>query len=506
MTPRRLLHGFLRPARTGSPGSPRGPGSRRGPGSPRSSAAGRFAALLLLAPLVACGSDAPTDPGTPEPPVPAPIVLETSGLLPGGQGVLVSVGFAAFELIPAVDAGGAAIPGRWTNFRVTIDGAEVDSRRLEPTRIEFDVPVQPAGDVTIQAETPAVLATMDGRVRGLLTSRRVDDCAANDFTTLASVGDQVVLSLFCPADEAETDWRLGYAAVRPGAETPEGAALTWFDGLFLDDEDAAGMRTAVIHPGPSTRAGHFVARRPGPSSEPLDMWLWRAGSDPAPVEPRTCFPDGSGDDVTSAVADLDGACLAFQSGFLRRDATPIAECCNADGRVTFVLSGDGSAALRRVEDLVVFGPDGRIDFRIPYGRTIEDVRFSLNGDRVFVAVAATGGGAQPAASFLDVRDRVTSELLQRLEFDGRVGAIAAVDDRLWLAREPSGGGPFVIELYDQATLELERTLRLPREAFVPPQDTFTGEIAVLQQSAERTRLHLTSVVGGIVRSDVIEVF
>ena len=451
--------------------------------------------LGLLAPLAACGSDIPTEPN--EPPGAAPAFLESSELLPGGQGVLVSAGFVGLELVPAVGDDGAAIPGRWTNLQVTIDGVEVDSRRLGDTRIEFDVPVRPAGDVSVRVETPAAASTTTGRVRGLLASRRVEDCAAHDFTTLVGVGDEVVLSLFCPADAAETDWRLGYAAVRPGAEDPE---LRWFDGLYVDDEDSDGMRTAVIHPGPSTRAGHFVARRPGPSSEPLDMWVWKAGEEPAPVEPLTCFPDTSGDDVTSATADLDGTCVAFQAGFLRRDGTTIAECCPADVRAAFVLSSDGSAALRHVADLVVFDPRGRIDYRIPYGQIIDDVAFSRNAQRVFVAA----GGS--SSSIVDVRDRETSELLGRLELEGRVTTLTVADSRLWLTREPAGDGPFAVELYDAATLVLRRTIRLPRESFAPPQEALTGEMAVLLQNDEGTRLHLTSVVGGIVRSDVIEVF
>lgn len=454
-----------------------------------------FCVLALLGPLGACGSEMPTE--SPEPPLAAPAFLESSGLLPGGQGVLVSAGFVDLELTPAVDEGGSVIPDRWTNLRVTIDGTEVDSRRFDATRVEFDVPVRTAGDVTVRVETLASVSTMTGRVRGLLSSRRVDDCAANDFTTLVALADEVVLSLFCPFDAAETDWRLGYASVRPGADDP---ALRWIDDLYLDDESADGQRTAVIHPGPSTRAGHFVARRPGPSSEPLDMWVWTAGAEPAPVEPLTCFPDASGDDVSSAPADLDGLCLAVQVGLLRRDAVPIAECCPADARAAFVLSSDGSAALRHVADLVVFDPQGRIVYRLPYGQIIDDVRFSTNGNRVFIAVGGT------SSSRVDVRDRETSELLDRLEFEGRVTTLAVVGNRLWLTREPVGDGPFAVELYDARTLSLQRTLALPRAGLAPPGDELTGEMAVLQENGARTRLYLTSIVGGIVRSDVIEVF
>lgn len=458
----------------------------------------KLLALALLAPLAACASDIPTEPTEPnEPPGAAPAFLESSELLPGGQGVLVSAGFVGLELVPAVGDDGAAIPDRWTNLQVAIDGTEVDSRRLGDTRIEFDVPVRPAGDVSVRVETPAAVSTTTGRVRGLLASRRVDDCASNDFTTLVGVGDEVVLSLYCPVDAAETDWRLGYASVRPGAEDP---ALRWFEGLYVDAEDAGGMRTAVIHPGPSTRAGHFVARRAGPSSEPLDMWVWKAGEEPAPVEPLTCFPEASGDDVTSATADLDGTCVAFQAGFLRRGGTTIAECCPADARATFVLSSDGSAALRHVADLVVLDPQGRIDYRIPYPQIIDDVAFSRNGQRVFVAA----GGS--SSSIVDVRHRETSELLDRLELDGRVTTLAVIDSRLWLTREPAGDGPFAIELYDAETLVLQRSIPLPRASLAPPGDALTGEMAVLRQNDEGTRLHLTSVVGGIVRSDVIEVF
>lgn len=455
-----------------------------------------FVCALVGPALGACGSDAPTEP-PPPPPSEAPVFLESSELLPGGQGVLVSAGFVELELTPAVDDGGAVIPDRWTNLRVTIDGTEVDSRRFDATRLEFDVPVRPAGDVTVRVETAAAVSTMTGRVRGLLASRRVDECAANEFTTLLALDDEVVLSLFCPADEEETDWRLGYASVRPGAEDP---SLRWFDGLFLDDESADGMRTAVIHPGPSTRAGHFVARRPGPSSEPLDMWVWNAGAAPAPVEPLTCFPDTSGDDVSSAPADLDGACVAFQAGFLRRDGTPIAECCSADARAVFVLSPDGSAALRHVADLVVFDAAGRIVYRLPYGQIIDDVEFSGDGQRVFVALGGT------TSSHVDVRDRETSELLDRLELEGRVSTLAVAGNRLWLTREPAGDGPFAVELYDARTLELQRTIALPRAGFAPPGDGLTGEMAVLQENGNGTRLYLTSLVGGIVRADVIEVF
>lgn len=457
-----------------------------------------FCVLALLGPLGACGSEMPTEaPEPPEPPVGAPVFLESSELLPGGQGILVSAGFVEFELTPAVDENGAVIPARWTNLRVTIDGTEVDSRRFDATRMEFDVPVRMAGDATVRVETPATVSTTTGRVRGLLSSRRVDDCAAHDFTTLVALEGEVVLSLYCPFDAAETDWRLGYASLSPGADDP---ALRWIDGLYLDDESADGQRTAVIHPGPSTRAGHFVARRPGPSSEPLDMWVWAAGAEPAPAEPLTCFPDASGDDVSSAPADLDGSCVAFQAGFLRRDAVPIAECCPADGRAVFVLSSDGSAALRHVADLVVFDPQGGIVYRLPYGQIIDDVRFSANGDRVFVAVGGT------SSSRVDVRDRETSELLDGLDLEGRVTTLAVVGNRLWLARKPVGGGPFAVELYDARTLSLQRTLALPRAGLTPPGDELTGAMAVLQENGDGTRLYLTSLVGGIVRSDVIEVF
>lgn len=451
--------------------------------------------LALLAPLAACDSETPT--GTSEPPVVAPAFLESSELLPGGHGVLVSAGFVGLDLVPAVDDGGAAIPDRWSNLRVTVDGTEVDSRRLDATRIQFDVPVQPAGGVTVRVETPVAASTTTGRVRGLLASRRVDDCAANEFTTLIAVEDEVVLGLYCPTDAEESDWRLGYASVRPGAEDPN---LRWLDGLYIDREAAEGMRTAVIHPGPSTQPGSFVARRPGPADEPLDMWVWEAGPEAGPVEPLSCFPDSSGDDVASATADLDGSCIAFQAGFLRRDAIPIAECCVSDILATFVLSPDGSAALRHVQDLVVFDPRGRIVYRIPYGRIIDDVQFSRDGGRVFVVVGGTG------TSTLDVRDRTTSELLDRLELEGEVAALAVGADGLWLTREPTDGGPFAVELYDAATLERRRSILLPRSGFAPPQDALTGDIAVLQPNENGTRLYLTSRVGGIVRSDVVEVF
>jgi hypothetical protein len=450
-------------------------------------------ATLLLAPG-ACDSNMPT--GAPEPPIVAPAFLESSELLPGGHGVLVSAGFPELDLVPAVE-GGTVIPDRWTNLRVKLDGTEVDSRRLEATRIEFDVPVLPAGDVTVEVQTPVATSTTTGRVRGLLASRRIDDCAANDYSTPIAIADEVVFSLYCPADIEETDWRLGYASTRPGGSDP---GLRWFDDLYIDDTAADGMRRAVIHPGPSTRTGHFVARRPGPSTEPLDTWLWKAGPTPAPVEPLTCFPDTSGDDVTSATIDLDGTCVAFQAGFLRRDAVPIAECCVSDAMATFVLSPDGSAALRHVADLVVVDPGGHIDFRIPYGQLIDDVAFSRNGERVYVAV----GGS--SSSIVDVRDRKTSELLERLEFEGRVNAVAVAADRLWLTREWPDDGPFAVQLYDAGTLTLRRTIALPKGSLAPPQDALTGAIAVLRQNDEGTRLSLTSLVGGILRSDVIEVF
>lgn len=454
-----------------------------------------FLSAVLLVAFGACESNMPTD--APEPPIVAPAFLESSELLPGGHGVLVSAGFPGLDLVPAVEEGGNVIPDRWTNLRITLDGTEVDSRRLEATRIQFDVPVLPAGDVTVQVQTPVATSTTTGRVRGLLASRRIDDCAANDYTTPVAIADEVVFSLYCPADTEETAWRLGYASTRPDGSDPR---LRWFDDLYIDDTTADGMRRAVIHPGPSTRSGHFVARRPGPSTEPLSTWLWKAGPTPAPVEPLTCFPDTSGDDVTSATVDLDGTCVASQAGFLRRDAVPIAECCVSDAMATFVISPDGSAALRHVADLVVVDPGGHIDFRIPYGQLIDDVAFSRNGERVYVAVAGS------SSSIVDVRDRQTSELLERLEFEGRVNALAVSGDRLWLTRELPGDGPFAVELYDAGTLTLRRTIALPRGSLAPPRDALTGTIAVLRQNEEGTRLFLTSLVGGILRSDVIEVF
>lgn len=426
-------------------------------------------AFLLAASFVgfvACEADAPTDP---EPTVADPAELEDDELLSGGHAVLRSSAFEGIDLTPTVDESGEVVPDRWRNLRVLVDGEPVDVRRLGPDRMEFDVPVLPSGTYGVDVVAGDASASLSTTLLGLRAigspSLRVG-CALPYATALVAVVDQVVMYGLCqrfrrPFGQQAYERRIGVMAWRPAVPA---SRLGWIEGLYQPFPRPPEDDDSDVAVGPSVRSGHFVAKRPGPADGPPDIWVWRLGTDPQPVEPLTCFPG----DVSYAahVAEPSvGLCLAYDVGTAQIWRNGLAIVSDVAPRVShtagFVVSDDGWSVLTGTGELLVFDPAGDVVVRDAEPLRITGATFDEDGETLYVASQRSTSDV----TRLSAVNRATGAELVSVDVGGRDDFLVALDysdGRIWSAtvtRSRFGGGQlYRFDGYDAATLEPVRSV------------------------------------------------
>jgi hypothetical protein len=425
----------------------------------------------------------------------------------GGTGVLVSDGFAGLALEPALDDDGQILPDRWSNLRVTVRGTEVNVRRLDKRTVEFSVPIVPGGTYGVDVASPFAHGSISARVFGVIASQRVVPCYIIPITVaLIPVGDALVFDTHCTTQQGSEHLQHGVAVAWPAVP---GRGFEW-----LPDGEVP-RHAPWASAGPSHRPNHFVARRPGPSTSP-EFWVWEAGPNPRPVEPLNCFGTTDFNDDSAAPAETaDGTCLLLLpfSRVMLRDGEPLAEWPSFPTS-HFIASDDGWMTARGAELLVVFDPDGELVIGDGELGHIRDARFAPGGGPLYVATEDRDApfGTPPEATLLAI-DRTTGDVLRETNVPGTITAVAASEDRLWIARttEPTFGGELFVELLDPATLELRRSIIVARDlatGLTPQLWPFHGQTPVLLEDATGTRLTYTGVPQDYagVWSHVIEVF
>lgn len=455
---------------------------QRYPHMPRSPAA---ALGLLLVLAAACSDDAPTEP---QPTRPDPARLETPELLSGGTGLLTSSAFVRLEVEPETDSTGAPVADRWKNLRVLVGGRATAVRRVAAERMEFDVPVLPAGTYGVDVEAGDASASLSATLRGVVASDNVSLSSGCSFsrTLLLPLAEEVLIGSRCselngvdtPAPEVVG--RQGYATFHP---TIAGSGVRWIDGLFVDGES---LRSNWIAPGPSTRPGHFVAHQPGPDSQPPDTWVWRAGPNPQPVEPIACLGVADNHSGSALAEPSPGVCLVYQvSGVdhrtIWRDGVRIAT--DVDGPAfrdhSFVLASDGWSALRGPAELLVFDDAANLAVREALQGWVEDVAFGPDG-RLIVLYRPLETGAP---NVLQVRNRASGDILDSVSFQRSLDAVSLRDGRIWLASWTNPADETLrIDVYDLDDLEPVRSVVVSGQYLDFPHffPSLVGESPVLQ--------------------------
>jgi hypothetical protein len=188
---------------------------------------------------------------------------------------------------------------------------------------------------------------------------------------------------------------------------------------------------------------------------------------------------------------------------LLRDGEVIGECCDYyRDRVSFVLSSDGWATLRRVNELLLIDPGGRLQHQVDLGGQISDLRFSVDGKRVYLAVPGR------ESTQLEMRDRANAGLLTGRGMEGRVGALLPTDRGVWIVVDGGFEAPTRVELLDSTTLGVIRSIALDPATRVPSWlqiGRYMGEVPVLQQDPTGQRLYLTSFIQDAIHVDVIDI-
>lgn len=422
-------------------------------------------ALLAVAAFSACDSEAPGS-GGPAAPAADDVALESSVLASGDEGILVSNAFSGLALRAASleYEDGTPIPDRWTNFRVLVDGEEVGSRRLDETRIAFDVLVLVGGTHAVEVVGAGLATSFSARVLGVVASGQILPCLAFESISFTPVGDALYFGLRCSFFPGDPRSRQGIAEVLP--QVP-GREFRWVPGSDVEFADTS-LNRAHVRTGPSVRPSSFVGRLPGPNSAPPSLWVWKAGGEPAPLEPLSCIASGEpgGSQRYNRMAPAEpspGVCLVFLTeGRILRDGAPIAECCRSDFDVHFVMADDGWSVLRQARQLVTLDAAGEVRYlEDAESGLISDARFSASGAELYVLRELFNED-----SFLQVVDRGTGEGLRERVFPppSRLVALAPSAAGLWLARTTDGlgsiprQGRLLVELYDPDTLELRRRI------------------------------------------------
>lgn len=430
--------------------------------------------LACLA-FAACSDDAtPTAPGD-------TIVLKSTELLSGGEGLLRSTDFAEFELEPAVDADGAIVPNRWTNFSVEVDGAKVDSRRVATDRIAFEVPIDVSGTAAVDVAGDGVShASFSVRRLGLVDAVRYDLCTyvlSPHNVHLGFVGldeSAVVLTSEC-FDPVASLIRSGYARLRPPIS---GSLESISEGSEVYPSPGDGTMTVRMYtPGTTFEPGVVVIERPvvrsdGSVPEP-DLWRVRIGPEVEYVEPASCtsFPD-----VPFAVAELaEGVCLTVDvRGHVLLDGALIFETAESFAHwppVRFETSSEGRRVLTHFvhegwmlgDSYPVFAPDGSLEYTIDGYDDLEIVAglFDPSGADIFVLA----WDPTTERSILERRNAASGELRSSLTFgeDGesigqRVSGVAFAEGRLWIVGGAVEGSVGAISIVEPGSLTVERSI------------------------------------------------
>ena len=441
-----------------------------------------FPLVFLLAvsslALAACEADAPTDP---EPTVADAAELEGDELLSGGVAVLTSSAFAGIDLSPTVDEAGDVVPDRWRNLRVLVDGESVGVRRVGPERMEFDVPVLPSGTYSVDVVAADASSSFSVTLLGFRISESPSfrvGCAFRYGTSVVPVGDQVAMYGRC--DRFRQDFgqeayerRIGVVSWSPTVAAP---GIRWVEGLYQPEPRPPEDDRSDVAVGPSVRSGHVVAKRPGPDTAPPDMWVWRLGPDPQPVEPLSCFPAPDRYSEARVVEPTPGLCLAyepFDDQIWRNGVPVVSDVVPRDFEAAgFVLADDGWATLTGIGELLVFDPSGEVVVRDAETERIVDAAFASDGSTMYVASELSRSATDLVTRLVAV-DRATGEALISADVgtpDERLFALAHRDGRIWTAwlddRLP-GKRLYRFDVHDAATFDRERSVAVSSESVCP---------------------------------------
>ena len=442
----------------------------------------------MLSLLLACSDgNAPTAPDS-------PIVLESSDLLSGGEGMLRSPDFEDFELAAAVDTAGETVANRWTNFRVEVDGTEVDSWRVAPDSIAFRVPLGLSGTAEVGVYGDAVVPTsFSVRRLGLVDAFRYDACSyilppqASGGVRLVGEGGRVLFSTelaVCSATSSGEDYIVGNGSVLPpimGSFTPIDAASS----VFASGAELDMIRTYA--PGYSNVSGTTILERPAAQTDPPsppDLWRARVGADIELLDPVSCtvYPEIT----TFAVLEVsDGVCLTIedQTWLVRRDDEEVFELSyllSSSAPPRFVVSATGRSVVIGIVDeastptIPVFDAAGQLDYTIDdFGANrLETAIFADDGD-LYLAGGPSNGGTS-LQTVVERRDATTGRLIERRSFAVRTVtepgpvAMTLVEDRLWVVEQIDveglsySGNYGVLRVLDPGDLSVERSIYLDK--------------------------------------------
>ena len=445
-------------------------------------------AFLLAASLVglaACEADAPTDP---EPTVADPAVLEGEELLSGGSAVLTSSAFAGIDLNP----------------RVLVDGEPVDVRRVGPERMEFDVPVLPSGTYGIDVVAGDASSSFSVTILGFRISESPSfrvGCAFRYGTSVVPVGDQVAMYGRC--DRFRQDFgqeayerRIGVVSWSPTVAAP---GIRWVEGLYQPEPRPPEDDRSDVAVGPSVRSGHVVAKRPGPDTAPPDMWVWRLGPDPQPVEPLSCFPAPDRYSEARVVEPTPGLCLAYEpfDDQIWRNGVAIVSDVDPRGlgnEPGFVVAEDGWSVLKGIGELLVFDPTGEVIVRDASAGRIVDAAFDDDGSTVYVA-SRPAALANQDMTRLAALERSTGAASATVDVGGRdefLVALAHANGRIWTAwLLLSGRRAYRFDVHDAATLERERSVVVSSESSCSECSIWFPRSSILRIDPTGRRAHLT---------------
>ncbi|MFW6090094.1 MAG: hypothetical protein ACODAB_10095 [Gemmatimonadota bacterium] len=457
---------------------------------------GLLAAALLV--LAACSDDAP--PTAPD----SPIVLESSELLPGGEGLLRSADFAEFELKPAVDESNSVVPNRWSNFTVEVDGTEVDSWRVGEDAIGFEVPVADAGTAVVEVSGNRILPASFSVVRrGLVETVRYDPCysvLSSYDVSLGLVGTSagdVLMQASCWKHLDTVTSNAYHRVLPPMADSfePIGETLAF-------RANSGGEYETILHmyaPGLTFAPGMDVLERrvDATAETPEDPSLWRVrvGRTVEFVEPASCPTLPNEPRQSFTVAELaDGLCLTIDTeGRVRRNgelifdlygstvvAPPVRFTRSVDGRTLLTgIKPDGAIVFFETDDAYpVFGADGDVAYTLSgfYGLRSLMAAWSPDGEEFYLLYQLSEFASFPV---LERRDAVTGDLLARHNFErGHVGGVTMVESSLWIALGERNGG--VLHVVDPRSLREERTVRFDGFPAVEP-----GSVVIPDESGRR---------------------
>jgi hypothetical protein len=443
----------------------------------------------------------------------ADLELESSTVYSGSEGILVSPAFETFALTAAVDTAGASIPRRWSNLRVRFGGQEVDSWRIDETRIAFRVPPSYSGDYEIQVESPLTFERFPNA--SVVGARPGHSPGWNCYSMTPQVPmavspGELLLATHCNQLDFETE-RVGTVRLFP-ATTFQSESLVPVENPYWCNNDPVNCEPVTgagdwlaelsfqgdwsdLQPswrfmwaaGPSYRPGFAVVERyPSLLADSSSTWVWRFGSDPEPVTAIDCVPTdyGWGSRHTSFIAAelAPGLCAALNRDGLYVggvNESALESFSDITSWPSFKVASDGTAVLTDVYPLEAdFGwpvvrPGEGIAYMLTDYRAVYGVAFSAEGDSMYVTGhPSTSSRDVPSDPVLDLRDARTGTLLLRTALDStthyRFGHTIPTDvhrsgEQLWTARYVlvDGREQYRVEIRDPEDLSILRAVAVP---------------------------------------------